>query len=477
MPTLDWLGKQAVVNHHREVPTRLLHCESARSFGDPEAGNLLVEGDNLEALKALLPYYAGKIKCIYIDPPYNTGNEDWVYNDNVSSPEARAWLGSVVGREAEDLSRHDKWLCMMYPRIRLLRDFLHDDGSIWISIDDNEVHSLKLMCDEIFSRSNFVATFVWEKDKGGRGDADISSSHDYIIVYAKNRDRWSKVRNLLERSDVQLGRFRNPDNDPRGPWRQGDDGTAKSGTEKQKFPITLPSGRVVTPKRYWAFSDSTLKTAISEGRAYFGKKGDSLPIIKRYLSEVREGVAPRTWLPAEAVGTNQSAKRDHLRKLLPGKDPFDTPKPEGLIRLAIEIATNEGDIVLDSFVGSGTTAAVAIKMRRHCVAVEMVEAARHYACERLEKVVQGEDPLGISEDVQWEGGSGFRYCTLGRPLFDEWGGVHAGVSFADLAAFVFFSDTGSPIPAKATGKSSLLGVFQGRAVHLLFSENHAGAAS
>jgi len=189
MPTLDWIGKKAVVNHHRDVPYRLLNCDKSKSVGDPDAGNLLVEGDNLEALKALLPYYAGKVKCIFIDPPYNTGNEGWIYNDNVSSPEIKAWLGSVVGKEAEDLSRHDKWLCMMYPRLRLLKEFLRDDGSIWISIDDNEAHSLKLICDEIFGRQNFIANIVWQSRYSRSNDAVISLSNNHVFAYCRNIGR------------------------------------------------------------------------------------------------------------------------------------------------------------------------------------------------------------------------------------------------------------------------------------------------
>jgi adenine-specific DNA-methyltransferase len=214
---------------------------------------------------------------------------------------------------------HSIWLSLMRDRLEILRRLLSDHGSLWITIDDNEAHYLKVLCDEIYGRTNFVATCVWEKDKGGRGDADISLSHDNILVLSKDRTIWSNSRNLLPRTEVQLGRFKNPDDDPRGAWRQGDDGTAKSGTEKQRFSVTLPSGRVVTPPsgRYWAFSPETLAQARAEGRAYFGSDGDRLPIIKRYLSEAREGVAPRTWWSADEVGTNQQAKRDHLNKLLP----------------------------------------------------------------------------------------------------------------------------------------------------------------
>jgi adenine-specific DNA-methyltransferase len=354
---LTWVGKE---NRPRLEPRILLEdpeksYHAAHRVGDQDIfDNRLILGDNLLALKALEQEFAGKVKCIFIDPPYNTGNAFEHYDDGLE---------------------HSIWLSLMRDRLEIIRRLLSDDGSLWITIDDNESHYLKVVCDEIFGRLNFVATCVWEKDKGGRGDADISLSHDNILVYSKERNIWSKSRNLLPRTETQLGRFRNPDNDPRGPWRQGDDGTAKSGTEKQRFPVTLPSGRAVTPPpgRYWAFSQETLERARADGRAYFGNDGDRLPIIKRYISEVREGVAPRTWWSADEVGTNQQAKRDHLNKLLPEIEPFATPKPEGLLKRIIQIASNPGDLVLDSFAGSGTTGAVAHKMGRRWIMVELGE--------------------------------------------------------------------------------------------------------
>jgi adenine-specific DNA-methyltransferase len=230
--------------------------------------------------------------------------------------------------------------------LQLLREFLREDASIWVTIDDNEGHYLKVLMDEVFGRGNFLATIAWEKDKGGRGDADISTSQDMVLAYALKRKRWAETRNLLERTETQTGRFQNPDNDPRGPWRQGDDGTAKSGSDKQRFPITLPSGRAAVPKagRYWAFSLETFERARAEGRVYFGKNGDRLPIIKRYADKVREGVAPRTWWPAEEAGTNQGAKRDHLSKLLPDLDTFSTPKPEQLLQRILHISSNSNDL-------------------------------------------------------------------------------------------------------------------------------------
>jgi adenine-specific DNA-methyltransferase len=436
---LTWIGKE---NRPKLEPRILLEDPSKSYHASVRHGksdlfdNRLIFGDNLLALKALEAEFAGKIKCIYIDPPYNTGSAFTQYDDGIE---------------------HSLWLSLMRDRLEILRRLLREDGSIWINIDDVEGHYLKVLCDELFGRSNFIASFVWEKDKGGRGDADVSLSHDYIHCFAKEGSVWRKTRNTLPRTETQLGRFRNPDDDPRGPWRQGDDGTAKSGSEKNRFPVTLPSGRVVVPPkgRYWAFAESTLKTARAEGRAYFGRDGDSLPIIKRYLSEVREGVAPRTWWTADEVGTNQGAKRDHLRKLLPDIEPFATPKPEGLLQRILTIATNPGDWVLDSFAGSGTTGAVAHKMGRRWIMIELGDHCHTHIIPRLKKVIDGDDLGGVSvvspmkasvslckacadnlcENCKelvgesskggerlWYGGGGFRYYRLAPSLLkkDKW---------------------------------------------------------
>ncbi|MGA3086808.1 MAG: site-specific DNA-methyltransferase, partial [Thermodesulfobacteriota bacterium] len=243
MPTLDWIGKKAVINHHNEVPFRLLREESKLSVGEPGSGNLIVEGDNLSALKALLPYYAGQVKCIYIDPPYNTGNENWVYNDNVNSPEIRKWLGKVVGGESEDLSRHDKWLCMMYPRLSLLREMLRDDGVIFVSIDDNEVGHLRDLMDEVFGKKNFITTIIWQKVYSPKNTAKhFSEDHDYIVVYAKKSDIWRP--NLLPRSEEQDSAYKNRDNDPRGPWKTGDL-SARNYYSLGTYEIICPSGRII----------------------------------------------------------------------------------------------------------------------------------------------------------------------------------------------------------------------------------------
>lgn len=445
MPFLDWVNKNQARASSTQVPYHLLQKEA--EYGAPSE-NMVIQGDNLLALRALMPLYAGRIKCIFIDPPYNTQSAFEQYDDKLE---------------------HSQWLSMMYPRLVLLRDLLSEDGSIWITIDDNESHYLKVICDEIFGRLNFVATCVWEKDKGGRGDADISLSHDNILVYAKSRAIWSKTRNLIPRTETQIRRFKNPDNDPRGLWRQGDDGTAKSGTEKQRFPVTLPSGRVVTPPpgRYWAFSQATLAQARDEGRAYFGVDGDRLPIIKRYLTEVRDGVAPRTWWSADEVGTNQQAKRDHLNKLLTDIEPFATPKPEGVLQKIIHIATNTDDLVLDSFLGSGTTAAVAHKMGRRYIGIEMGEHAKTHCIPRLQKVIEGEQG-GISQSVEWQGGGGFGFYTLHpEPVFQANGQIRPDIKFEPLAAYIWHMETG--VGSSQTMDSPLLGVHNGIAYYLLYN--------
>ena len=406
---LTWIGKDQRPRLEPRIlledPKRSYHAKQRVTDGDL-FDNRLIRGDNLLALKALEAEFAGKVKCVFIDPPYNTGSAFTHYDDGLE---------------------HSIWLGLMRDRLEIIRRLLADDGSLWITIDDNEAHYLKVVCDEIFGRSNFVVSCVWEKDKGGRGDADISQSHDYVLLYARDRALWSKTRNLLPRTETQLGRFKNPDNDHRGPWRQGDDGTAKSGSEKQRFPVTLPSGRTVTPPpgRYWAFAPDTLELARTEGRAYFGVDDDRLPIIKRYLSEVRDGVAPRTWWSADEVGTNQGAKRDHLNKLLVGIEPFGTPKPESLLNRIIHIATNPGDLVLDSFAGSGTTGAVAHKMGRRWIMVELGEHCHTHIVPRLQKVIDGQDPGGVTQTTGWQGGGGFRYYELAPTLLstDRWGNL------------------------------------------------------
>lgn len=369
----------------KQSPKKEEYEYSLRADLTPQTDNLLILGESGDVLEALTRVpelekkYVGKIKLIYIDPPFNTKQTFASYEDNLE---------------------HSIWLTMMRDRLVHLRNLLSEEGTIWVHLDDMEVHRMRLLLDEVFTPSCFVTTIAWEKAQGARNDTDISSSQDLILVYKKSPSMdFKSVRNLLERTEAQINRYQNPDNDPRGPWRQGDNGTAKSGSEEYRFPITLPSGRVVTPPpgSYWRFAKDTFENARQEGRIWFGADGDSLPIIKRYLSEVQQGVVPRTWWPANEVGSNQEAKRDHLRKLFPGKEPFSTPKPERLLERIIHIATNPGDIVLDCFAGSGTTAAVAQKMGRRWVTCELLESTfREFTFPRLVKVVNDEDEYGIT---------------------------------------------------------------------------------
>jgi adenine-specific DNA-methyltransferase len=399
---------------YRVAEVRLLHDAGAvgpvASDRNRARDNLLIRGDALNALTSLIELpefareYVGRVKLAYLDPPFNTQQTFADYDDALE---------------------HSVWLTMMRDRLQQVRTLLAPDGSVWVHLDDAEMAYCRVVLDELFGREHFVGTIVWEKAQGARGDTDISTAHDYILVYAKDRRLWKETRNPLPRTEDQSARYQNPDGDPRGPWRQGADGTAKSGTERNRFPVTLPSGRVVTPPRgnYWRFSEPTFKRLVAENRIYFGADGNRLPIVKRFLAEIKDGVVPRTWWPATEVGSNQEARRDHFRRLFPDIEPFATPKPERLLQRILHIGTNPGDIVLDCFLGSGTTAAVAQKMGRRWAGIEWSAATVDtYAIPRLRMVVQGEDPGGITPQVGWEGGGAFRVLGVAQSMFAVDGG-------------------------------------------------------
>lgn len=399
MPTLNWIGKDAVVNQHDEVPFHLLRCDETLSVGDPGSGNLLIQGDNLLALKALLPYYAGQVKCIYIDPPYNTGNEGWSYNDNVNSPEMREWLGRTVGKEAEDLSRHDKWLCMMYPRLVLLRQLLSEDGSIWVSIDDHEVEHARNIFNEIFGSNNLVATVVWEKAYAPKSSAiHLSDRHEYVLIYANRKSLWK--RRLLPRTNQQNQNYRNIDNDPRGPWRPNNL-AARNYYSKGTYKIVCPGGRVIDgpPKgSYWRISEEKLWELDRQGKIWWGDTGNNVPAPKIYLSEVQQGLVPETiWFYPE-VGHSQEAKKELIEicDFDSSADVFVTPKPTRLLRRILQIATGPDDIVLDSFAGTGTTAHAVMAQNaidggnRRFILVEMEsQVAEKVTQQRLQRVIEG----------------------------------------------------------------------------------------
>lgn len=398
---LMWYGKEQEIS----VEPRLLieRPELSNTDAAPDTENMLIHGDNLLALKALESKYAGQVKCIYIDPPYNTGSAFEHYDDSFE---------------------HSIWLSLIRPRLILLWNLLHkDDGSIWISIDDSEQAYMRVLCDELFGREHFVAQIVWQKRYSRENRESIGDVHEYIIVYAKNPTHFKEIRNLVPMTEAQAKVYKNPNNDPRGRWRPVPM-TAQAGhaTPDQFYEIVAPGGKIHTPPagRCWSLSKKTFEELRADGRIYFGKDNNSQPNKIRYLSEV-PGVAPWTWWPQEEVGHTDAAKKEILA-LFPD-DIFDTPKPEALIQRIIHIATNPGDLVLDSFIGSGTTVAVAHKMNRKYIGVEMGNHAYTHCKKRLDLVVSGEDNSGITEAVNWQGGGGYRFYELAPTLInkDEFG--------------------------------------------------------
>jgi DNA modification methylase len=502
MPTLDWIGKQAVVNHHREVPYRLVHCDSELSVGDPDAGNLLVQGDNLEALRALLPYYAGQVKCIYIDPPYNTGNEGWVYNDNVNSPEIRAWLDTVVGKEGEDLSRHDKWLCMMYPRLRLLSEFLSDDGIILVSIDDNEIHTLRHLLQEIF-KSNLVSSLIWVNEGNVDNQSKIKQYHEYVLVFEKRKGSFG-LPALVDPNVDDESKLSNPEilntivkNGPKNPVSQI--------TLPEGFPADFESGVIEPPHQlgFWPKFDApiivkdfklTEPAIVSSG--WSSKAMCELFIQNRFEPLLdRKGQITTFHLTNSGAIFNRKKRNEsqsHVLSVLHNMGSvqesatelkefniaFAYPKPRRLLDYLLWMATDPNDLILDSFAGSGTTGHAVLDLNkqdggnRRFILVEMDGAiSKDVTAERLRRVIGGYDKGGDKAKPVEGLGGGFRFCHLGKPLFDEYGDIAPEVTFPDLAAHIFFSETGVPIPAKAT--SEYLGIFQDRAVYLLFDAAHA----
>ncbi|WP_414896860.1 site-specific DNA-methyltransferase [Rhodovulum sp. YEN HP10] len=443
MPLLNWLTRDEDLKAADRVPYRLLDEVPELSRGEGAEG-LLVQGDNLEALKALLPFYAGRVKCIYIDPPYNTRSAFEHYDDSLE---------------------HAKWLAMIVPRLMLLREFLSEDGSIWVSIDDNEGHYLKVVMDEVFGRRNFINNVLWQKVFSPKNTArHFSEDHDHILVFAKNADSW--MPNPMPRSERMNKGYKNPDNDPRGAWTSGDV-SARNFYGAGTYSIICPSGRVIDGPpngMYWRVSEEKFKEMDADNRIWWGKDGNNTPRIKRFLSEVKQGVVPQTMWFNTDVGNTQEAKKEVVAIF--GAANFMTPKPERLLQRIINVATNPGDLVLDSFLGSGTTAAVAHKMGRRWIGIEMGEHARTHCALRLEKVIEGEQG-GISKDVDWQGGGGFRFCRLGKAVYDAQGRIDDSIRFADLARHVWFSETRQPLTDPP--ESPVLGVHQGRAVALLFN--------
>ena len=416
MPELFFKGKEYVYNHHLTVPYRPLLPDAKKSIGAADlGGNLVIHGDNLHALKSLLPRYAGKVDLVFIDPPYNTGNENWSYNDNVNSPIMQEWLRSNPVN-AEDMLRHDKWLCMMWPRLTLLRELLSERGSLWMTLDDNEVHRARAIIDEIFGEQAFIANVVWQKNYSPKNTAQFfSEDHDHIIVVAKNRDGWRP--NLLERTEEMEARYSNPDSDPRGPWKSSDL-SARNYYGEGIYEIDCPGGRHLDGPpagRYWVIKKEKLLALDKDKRIWWGEDRNNIPAVKKFLSEVKQGRVPQTlWFYGD-VGHTQDAKKTLLDigVIKTQDDATMTPKPVALIERIIELATEPDSVVVDSFAGSGTTAHAVLAANakdggeRQFVMVESEDYTDRITAERVRRVIKGYAWSGnqreelLRENITW----------------------------------------------------------------------------
>lgn len=504
MPTLHWIGKDKVINHHAEVPFRVLQHKYGYRGELPadktatQGGNKIIHGDNLEALKALLPEYEGRVDCIYIDPPYNTGNEGWVYNDNVNDPHIRKWLGEVVGAEGEDLSRHDKWLCMMYPRLRLLQQLLSENGVIFISIDSNELKNLQLICDEVFGSNCFVNIISWQRTYSPRNDSKgIVNEVEYVLVYSKVQD-WQPLK--LPRTAEMDAKYANPDNDV-APWTSDNPNAPGASTHQgMVYAIQHPfTGELIYPasKSCWRYNQETMldimngwcgyelrdiddaknraavcsipvdevrpnvlaimlkePLELSRNKAkeiydkgpwpkfYFTKRGKGGIRRKTYLTNL-DGRVPTNFWPFSEVGHTDEAKKE-LISIFGGKAPFDTPKPTRLLERMLSIATGKDSIVLDSFAGSGTTAH-AVMMRnkedggnRKFILIELMDYAESITAERIRRVMNG---YGEGKKAVEGLGGSFDYYELGEPLFNEDGTLNEAVGTDKIRAYVYYTET------------------------------------
>ncbi|MDQ6967992.1 MAG: site-specific DNA-methyltransferase [Mariprofundaceae bacterium] len=406
---LTWIGKDKRPKLEPRIlledPSKSYHAKHKVTDND-FFDNKLIFGDNLLALKALEQEYVGKVKCVYIDPPYNTGSAFEHYDDGLE---------------------HSIWLGMMKERLAILHNLLDADGSIWISIDDNECHYLKLVCDEIFGRNNFMTSIIWQQRTTRENRRAFSVNHEYVLLYAKDAHKFSKIRNDLGITEELKSRYKNPDNDIRGAW-QSVSANAQAGhaTPSQFYTFKAPNGKKHDPPkgRCWLYTEVKMKEEVAKNNIWFGRDGNGVPRIKKFLQNVKVGLTPHTLWTADEVGTNDHAKKN-LLSMLNNETVFDTPKPESLIERILTISSNQGDLVLDSFAGSGTTAATAHKMNRRWITIELEESCHTHIIPRLQKVIDGDDQGGISKAVNWKGGGGFRYYSLAPSLieYDHFGQV------------------------------------------------------
>lgn len=535
MPTLNWIGKDKVVSHHQDVPYRVLEhkygftADKGEQTEPTKSGNKIIHGDNLEALKSLLPEHEGKIDVVYIDPPYNTGKEKWLYTDNVNHPKIEKWLDQVVGKEGDDLSRHDKWLCMMYPRVKLLHKLLKDDGIFYCSIDDYEHGNLKPMLDEIFGPQNFLNNVVWQRAYAPINTKKrFSPNHDFVIAYAKNK---SKVELKLPRSEDANDKYSNPDNDPRGVW-QSDNFSVGPVVEDKVYEITTPYGRKVLPPagRCWLLTKDRYQEFLDDNRIWFGSSGKGVPRIKRFLSEVKDGITPMTVWPYEEVGHTQDAKRE-IKELFPkSKLPFETPKPTTLMEKILSLRNDPNAVVLDSFAGTASTGHAILKLNkkdggnRKFILVELEDYAEEITATRIKKASAGYEFTGkkketvkaysinitnlkksdkilqeleelkndesfskvaiesingeiaITAEKQVSGkteglGGAFDFYELGLPLFDENQNLNEEVGLPKIREYIWFSETRTSF-TEPNAENYFLGKKEDSAYYFIYEKHH-----
>lgn len=498
MPTLHWIGKEKVINHHQDVPFRILEKEYTYANGEKQktestSENKIIHGDNLEALKSLLPEYEGKIKCIYIDPPYNTGNEGWVYNDNVNHPKIKKWLGQIVGKESEDLSRHDKWLCMMYPRLKLLHKLLSNDGFIFISLDDNEIHSLKFLLNEIFGEKNFEAEIIVQSNKRGQTYKQLAKTHEYLICYTKSSS--SKIYDLpseigsfpysdeignysireLRNRNPKFGRFNRPNlffpmyiN----PNIKDNNGFSPVSLNNQNgFTIEVLPLNSQSIESCWRWSQKkVLENVLTESdmSVLIGKEKQdgSWGIYDKYRSETYK--AKTIWDDTEMI----SEQGTSLLRNLGLAEQFQFPKPLDLIKRVLLLSSKEDDIILDSFAGSGTTAHAVLNLNkqdgenRKFILIEMGDYADTITAERVKRVING---YGEGTKAVEGTGGDFSYYTLGEPVFLDQDILNEDIPISKIFEYVWYSETKTAyIPQK---ESYLLGSKDSTAYYFFYEKD------
>ena len=465
MPTLEWIGKSKVINHHQDVPFRVLERkysfdENGQHNEDNGSENMIIRGDNLEALKALLPRYEGRVKCIYIDPPYNTGNEGWVYNDNVNDPKIKKWLGEVVGKEGEDLTRHDKWLCMMYPRLKLLQKLLADDGVIFISIDEIEHRYLELVMDEIFGSANRIDTFVWQNNYGGGAKSNyVVHLHEYVLCFAKNISTVGKIELPPDDNILKYYKYKDEKFDTRGPYRlQPLATTSMDDRPNLRYPLFY-EGHEVWPAKQWFWSKERALEAQANDELVFSEKNGKWTVnYKQYLNGA-DGTQRKSKPYSIITGIYTQAGTKAIKEIMGSGKAFDFPKPPELIMYFIQMITGEDDIVLDSFAGSGTTAHAVLNMNkadgghRKFILVEMMDYADSITAERVKRVIRG---YGEGKNAVEGTGGNFSFYDLGEPLLVG-DCLNEAVAPEKIREYIWFMETKQPYAPPSDGNPYYLG--------------------